>query len=90
MKTKTRTPNDSHERTRKPISRKPATSSQSKIATKSTDWIDKVSGILDGPGNFNIERGKTPYERTKHLLEVLTDLPSDISTNPKYMEDFGR
>jgi hypothetical protein len=90
MKTKTRTPNESHERTRKLISRKPAAASKSKKDATTTDWIDKVSGILDGPGNLNVERGKTPYERTKHLLEVLTDLPSDVSTNPKYMEDFGR
>ncbi len=54
------------------------------------DWISKVSGILDGPGNFNIPKGETPYERTKHLLEVLTDLPADLSTNPKYLEGFGQ
>ncbi|HET6401514.1 MAG TPA: hypothetical protein VFH95_08960 [Candidatus Kapabacteria bacterium] len=38
----------------------------------------------------NVVHGKTPYERTKHLLEVLTDLPADLSTNPKYLEGFGQ
>jgi hypothetical protein len=39
---------------------------------------------------LKIEKPDTPYERTKHLLEVLTDLPADLLTNPKYFEDFGR
>ena len=90
MKTKTQTANDSHKRARKLIPRKPVAASKSEKAARTTDWVDKVSGILDRPGNLNIERGKTPYERTKHLLEVLTDLPADLSTNPKYMEGFGQ
>jgi hypothetical protein len=53
MKTKTQTANDSHERARKLISRKPAVASKSKKAARTTDWIDKVSGVLDGPGDLN-------------------------------------
>jgi hypothetical protein len=32
---------------------------------------------------------ETPYDRIKHLLGSLHDLPADLTTNPKYMEGFG-
>ena len=92
MKTKTRVPES-----RKSARSTTRTASKTKVVRKGRtrkaetphDWISRVSGVLDSPRNGNIE-GKTPYERTKHLLEVLTDLPSDLLTNPKYFEDFGR
>jgi hypothetical protein len=31
---------------------------------------------------------ETPYDRIKHLLGIL-DGPGDLTTNPKYWEDFG-
>ncbi len=34
-------------------------------------------------------KAETPYDRVKHLLGVLKDLPSDLSSNPKYLEGFG-
>jgi hypothetical protein len=33
---------------------------------------------------------QTPYDRIKHLSGIITDLPADLLTNPKYMEDFGK
>ncbi len=34
-------------------------------------------------------RVDTPFDRIKHLLGSL-DGPGDLSTNPKYMENFGK
>ena len=36
------------------------------------------------------EKIETPYDRIKHLVGVVKDLPADLLTNPKFMEDFGR
>lgn len=33
-------------------------------------------------------RGKTPYDRIKHLIGIL-DGPGDLTSNPKYWEEFG-
>lgn len=29
-------------------------------------------------------------DRMQHLVGIIEDAPSDLSTNPKYMEDFGK
>lgn len=29
-------------------------------------------------------------DRMQHLVGIIEDSPSDLSTNPKYMEDFGK
>ena len=36
------------------------------------------------------KKAETPYDRIKYLLGSVTDLPPDLSTNPKYMDDFGK
>jgi hypothetical protein len=33
---------------------------------------------------------RTVYEVAGHLFDGADDLPPDLSTNPKYMKDFGR
>jgi len=36
------------------------------------------------------KQGKTSYDRVKDLCGIIKDGPTDMSTNPKYMKDFGR
>ena len=33
---------------------------------------------------------RTVYDLAGHLFDGAEDLPADLSTNPKYMEGFGR
>ncbi len=44
-----------------------------------------------GNGNAT-DKGETLYDRAKRagLVGCLNGAPSDLSTNPKYMEGFGR
>jgi len=36
------------------------------------------------------DKAKTGYDVIKHLIGSCQGGPSDLSTNPKYMEEFGR
>lgn len=36
------------------------------------------------------ESGKSAFDKLKDLCGIIKDGPSDVSTNPKYMDDFGR
>lgn len=33
---------------------------------------------------------QTAFKRMKHLCGIVEDGPRDLSTNPKYMKDFGK
>jgi hypothetical protein len=35
-------------------------------------------------------RRQTAFDRVKHLCGIIKDGPKDLSTNPKYMKDFGK
>lgn len=35
-------------------------------------------------------RSKTAFDRVKDLCGIIKDGPADVSTNPKYMKDFGK
>jgi len=35
-------------------------------------------------------RGKTAFDRVKNLCGIIKEGPTDLSTNPKYMKDFGK
>ena len=35
-------------------------------------------------------RSKTAFDRVKGLCGIIKDGPADVSTNPKYMKDFGK
>ncbi|MGB8354232.1 MAG: hypothetical protein WCD79_10120 [Chthoniobacteraceae bacterium] len=35
-------------------------------------------------------RDKTAFDHVKNLCGIIEDGPTDVSTNPKYMKDFGK
>jgi hypothetical protein len=43
--------------------------------------------------SFNKSRGqarRTAFDRVRNLCGIIKDGPSDMSTNPKYMDGFGK
>lgn len=65
-------------KTRVPESRKPPRSTT------------RTASKTKAAGKGRSRKAETPYDRVKHLFGVLKDLPSDLLTNPKYFEDFGK
>jgi hypothetical protein len=53
-------------------------------------WEGGLKELRDEFTSVELQKGKTPYDRIKHLIGSVKDLPPDLSTNPKYMEDFGK
>jgi hypothetical protein len=54
-----------------------------------SDRIMLLSRTLNSDNDSKTQSGHTPYDRIKHLLGILTELPPDLRTNPKYFEGFG-
>jgi len=66
----------------------------SQVAAKARQRRVSKSAIIRESLETTLSKGKlrprtTLYERTKHLAGSVKDLPSDLSTNKKYMEGFG-
>lgn len=48
--------------------------------------VERVRRVL----NEQAVNGRSVYEVAGHLFDGVDDLPADLSTNPKYLEGFGR